>query len=142
MDTEILNEFKTESKQLIEDILKLLTDIENSENEFPGEKVDQFALKIDRIMGASKTLAMLDPENKGLVLMGQIAGICKSTGYKALAKKNIQSIPIFAAFWFDAIEVVSSLVDAIEDPVATNTIVAGADTTLKKRLEWLVAKVA
>lgn len=142
MDNEILDEFKAESKQLLNELNTLLSEIENSQDKFPAGQIDQFALKIDRIMGAAKTLAMLDPDHKGLVRIGQIALICKNTGYKALAKKNIKIIPIFSAFWFEAIETVENLVAAIEDQTLTNKISAESEDVLSKRLDWLSKKAA
>ncbi len=49
--------------------------LEETSGQFPAQQLEQFAQKIDRIMGAAQTISQLDPSNKGLQQIGAIAQI-------------------------------------------------------------------
>lgn len=111
--------------------------IENAEGSFPDALLEEFAQKIDRIMGAAQTLEMLAPGNLCLERVGKIAEVCKSIGYKAAKKKEIKVLPYCSAFWADTIELMEALLQNVEDPDKSAEISKKFSKILQGRLEWL-----
>lgn len=108
---------------------------------FPADLLRDFSQKIDRIMGAAKTMSLEAPDHPGFQRMGKLAELCKILGYKAAERQVPALIPIFAAFWADTIEVTKNLLDAVEDLAKTDEISKAFPRVLQKRLEWLASKV-
>lgn len=136
----------TESKGLLEELSTVVESLEGTAGAFPEELLKEFALKIDRIMGAVKTLAQMDDvapgqENQGLVSIGKLAEVCKSLGYKAADKKNPTLMPFFAAFWAETIEVIGDLLDNLKDKAKTAEICQTFPGVLQNRLKWLLSKI-
>jgi hypothetical protein len=143
IDPEILNEFRAESKGLLEELQGVVEKLEETEatSVFPEALLTEFAQKIDRIMGAVKTMALLEPGHEGFISIGKLAELCKSIGYKAAEKKNTAMLPIFSAFWADTIEVIESLLKCIESPEETHKIAQSFPPVLAQRLAWLKSKI-
>jgi hypothetical protein len=143
IDPEILNEFKAESKGLLAELQGIVERMEEVESAsvFPEALLLEFAQKIDRIMGAVKTIALLEPNHEGLLLIGKLAEFCKVIGYKAAEKKNTAMLPIFSAFWADTIEVIESLLKCVENPEQTHKIAKEFPPILAQRLAWLKSKI-
>jgi hypothetical protein len=146
LDESILSDFVTESKGLLEELTTVVDSLEDASGEFPEELLKEFALKIDRIMGAVKTLVQMDDvpagqENQGLVSIGKLAEVCKSLGYKAADKKNPALMPFFAAFWAETIEVIGELLDNFQNKEKTAEICKTFPLVLQNRLKWLLSKI-
>lgn len=141
LDKDILNGFQEESNQLMEELSVVVERLEERTAEFPTQLMEEFSQKIDRIMGAAKTLTMMEPSHQGLQRIGKIAELCKKLGYKAAERKNPALVPIFAGFWADTLEVVSSLIQAVDDEARSATLAQSFSAVVQKRLEWLASKV-
>lgn len=141
IDKEILNSFVEESKGLLVELHEIVDRLEITKGEFPSALLADFSQKIDRVMGAAKTMGMAAPDHIGLQRIGKLAEVCKILGYKATESHAIQAIPLFAAFWGDTIEVTDDLLSAIEDPVKTEKIAKTFPPILQRRLEWLASKL-
>jgi chemotaxis protein histidine kinase CheA len=141
IDKEILTEFQAEAKKLVEELEEILEEMEGCDS-YPSQPMERFAQRIDRIMGAAQTLNQLDPDNKGLRLVGALAQICKRMGYQAAQAKEARLLPFFSAFWADTLELVDALVSVVGDAKSTSQIQERYAQALLKRLEWLQSKVA
>jgi hypothetical protein len=146
LDQSILSDFVTESKSLLEDLSTVVASLEAESPDFPEEDLKDFALKIDRIMGAVKTIVQLDDapagrENQGLIAIGKLAEACKSLGYKAAEKKKAALMPFFAAFWAETIELISELLDHVDNREKTAELVKTHSPVLQNRLKWLLSKI-
>jgi hypothetical protein len=146
LDPSILSDFIAESKGLLGELSDLVSKLEEQSAQFPEETLKEFALKIDRIMGAVKTIAQMNAseagqENAGLAAIGKLAEICKALGYKAAEKKRAELMPFFAAFWSDTIEVISDLLDHFSNPEKVAEIVKNFPAVLQNRLKWLQTKI-
>lgn len=141
LDSDILEGFVEESNGLLEELEAVVEKLEDAEGDFPAALLEEFSQKIDRIMGASKTLLQMAPEHKGLSRIGTISELCKRLGYKAAEKKEIVFIPIFAAFWADTIEALQDMIDVIDNEKECNQVAEAFAPTLVKRLEWLAKRV-
>jgi len=142
LDPEILESFREESAKVLAELTEVVEMLEKVRGEFPAKLLEDYSQKIDRIMGAAKTIQMTAPDNVGLKRISKMSELCKKLGYKAAERKIPQLIPIFAAFWADVIEVVEELINALEDPVETESIATNYSPVLQKRLEWLASKVS
>ncbi len=140
IDTEILNYFKKESEEVLAELTVLVEKLEIVQGDFPSALLAEFSQKIDRIMGAAKTMSLEAPEHPGFQRIGRLAELCKVMGYKAAERKSAPLLPIFAAFWGDTIEVTQNLVRAVEDLPKTEQIAKSFSAVLQKRLEWLLQK--
>ena len=90
MDKEILEDFKKESKNLLQEMKDILDDIEGD-----FEKVlelEKYGQTVDRIMGGAKSLATNFaeefPKEHFIHQLGDYAALCKAVGYKASQIKN------------------------------------------------------
>lgn len=142
LDPEILEAFKEESHQLMEELNVVVEKLEEWDGEqFPSALLEEFAGKIDRIMGTAKTLLETDPQNKGLALLGKLGELCKATGYKAAAAGFSPLIPIFAGFWADTVEVIEKVITHVEKNEETQKTAAQSGALLQNRLTWLAKQV-
>ena len=141
LDNEIVEDFRSESEQLIAELNGVVESLESPGEEFPKELLEEFSQKIDRIMGACDTILTMDPEHKGLKRIGGISRICKSLGYAASQNPIPAAVPLFAAFWADTLEVMEELIENLEDEKASEEIAGDFSSVLQNRLEWLSDKV-
>ena len=141
MDNSILIEFRSESKEILKELEGVLELLEKDASSQGNTNLVQFSQRIDRIMGASQTIAMMLPDHPGLKEMGKIASLCKAMGYKAAEMDAPQLMPLFSAFWTDSVEVLSDIVDNLENAKEVERIVGDFVPSVRKRLEWLSAKI-
>ncbi len=141
LDSTILKDFADESKQLLKELETVVERLEVATGTFPEELLTEFAQKIDRIMGAAKTLQLMDPSHLGLASIGKLAELCKSIGYKAAEKKNLSLMPFFAAFWAETIETIDELLDQLQNLARTREIAESFPKVLQNRLAWLKARI-
>jgi chemotaxis protein histidine kinase CheA len=142
IDPSILDDFRKESKQLLAELTELVERLEESAGDFPAELLKEFSQKIDRIMGAAKTIGMMAPSALAFQKIGKLAELCKALGYNAAGSQAVVLLPFFAAFWSDTIEVIENLVDNIADEAKVSQINQRFSGVLQKRLEWLSGRVA
>lgn len=140
LDKEILNQFQIETNELIKELGKIVEGLEETDA-FPDKLLAEFAQRIDRIMGAAKTLLEMDSDHLGLQSIGRMAEICKLSGYKLAEKKLNALVPIVVAFWADALETIELLNNNLDDQTKTAEIVKSFSLVLEKRLTWLATKV-
>jgi chemotaxis protein histidine kinase CheA len=143
VDEEILGYFMEETAQLLSELEATVESIEDAgEDRFPEAELRDFAQKIDRVMGAAKTLDTGSSGNVGVAFLGKVSEACKGMGYQAIALKRAPLIPVFAAFWAETIEVLSEVVSGLKDPDATRQAVEKHGARLQSRLNWLAERVA
>lgn len=142
LDKEILDGFREESNQLMEELVEVVEKLEVRSATFPKEHLEQFAQRIDRIMGSAKTMCEMDPSHIGLQKIGKIAELCKRMGYMAADTKNPKVVPLFAAFWADTVDVINDLLVALDNPAKTEALIKSFISVLQGRLEWLAKQVA
>lgn len=140
MDIEILEEFRKESKQILDELNSVVESLEDPKEATYKSQLAEFAQKIDRIMGTAKTIAMIEPDHMGLKRIGQIAALCKALGYKAAEATSMELLPLFSAFWADTLEVVGELMNSLEDDAKTKKIASEFSIAIEKRLTWLSQK--
>lgn len=138
---DILAEFIHESKTLLNELTEVVEKIENDHPAFPSDLLTIYAQRIDRILGAAKTIGLMEPDNPSLKAIGAIAEICKRMGYKAAEKKDLRLLPFFAAFWAEAIENIETLLNCIHDTKKAQTLVSSISNILQGRLRWLEGKL-
>ena len=142
LDKDIVEGFRQESNALLAELIDVVDRIEVSQGEFPSKLLEEFSQKIDRIMGAAKTLVVSFGAHPGLERIGKLSELCKALGYQAASKKVTALLPLFAAFWSETIEVIQELLGELEDSARSEQIAKSFSAVLQKRLEWLAAKVA
>jgi len=140
LEQSTIEEFKKESLGLMKELNSVVENLERPSKEFPGALLEEFSQKIDRIMGTVKTLAISEPEHRGLRAIGSISEICKHMGYKAAVAQVTTLIPLYAAFWLDSLEVLQDFINTVDDESRTTQQGRSFAPILQKRLEWLNQK--
>lgn len=88
---ELVVDFKAESLTLIGEMLAILEAIEGDASKFT--QLEQYGQIVDRIMGASKSLAMMDPKLKSMMEpIGKYAELCKEVAYKGSQVPNNEAL--------------------------------------------------
>lgn len=135
IDIEILKDFQSESKILIEEMLELLEEIEGDYEQV--KRLEEYGLKVDRIMGGAKSLAMMAPEGHFIHKIGDYAAICKAVGYKASQiKKNPQLFDICVALLLDGTEMLQSMIEKVDGPTSHEDLQKMFTQTFLDRLRW------
>lgn len=117
IDKEIVEDFVTESKTLIEDLIELLENIEGDFSQV--QKLAEYGNNVDRIMGGAKSLALMVNEDHALHMISDYAALCKAVGYKASQIQNNEKFfDISVALLLDATETLNLLLDNIMLPVS------------------------
>lgn len=108
IDKEIVEDFVSESKSLIEDLIDLLESIEGDFSQV--SKLSEYGNNVDRIMGGAQSLAMMAPPEHALHLISDYAAVCKAVGYKSSQiSDNPQFYDICVALLLDATETLAAL---------------------------------
>jgi hypothetical protein len=140
---EILDFFRLETIGLIRDLEKTAVRMkECGITEFPESDLKDFAQKIDRVMGAAKSLEAVSPGNSGLRLIGLLSEALKTVGYQAAALQRASLAPFFAEFCSEAIGLIAKLVDTLQDEAATTKLVEDNAPKLMSRIKWLKERAA
>lgn len=90
LDADILNDFYKESNIIIAESIDLLEEIEGDFSQ--KEKLKVFANKVDRLMGASSSLALMAEPDHGLNLVTDYTSLCKLVAYKAAEIDNNEKL--------------------------------------------------
>ncbi len=142
LDQDILNGFREESTELLEELDDLLSKLDQPSKDFPAQTLSDFSQRIDRIMGGAQTLVMMDETHLGLARIGGIAALCKKIGYKAAELKDSRLIPIFSGFLADTVEVLNDLVQAVDDEDKSAQLAKAFASIVESRLHWLSEKIS
>lgn len=141
LDTEIIDDFKSEAKAILEEVKTSIETLEEGSSVFPKEALEDFANKLDRLMGTAETISQMYEGYQPFQQIGKFSALCKATGYKAATLNNVKLIPIFAAFWADTLDIVEELVDNIEDEGKLKEVTKNYIPVLQKRLIWLAQQI-
>ena len=134
LDADILNDFFEESNTIITESIELLEEMEGNFSQKESLKV--FANKIDRIMGAAASIAMMAEPDHGLNLVTDYTSLCKVVAYKAAEiQDNAKLYDITVALLLDAVEALSVLIKKIELPMAELKRVISPNFI--ERLRWI-----
>lgn len=134
IDKEIVEEFVSESKDLIQQLLKIL---ENIEGDFAKvAQLAEYGNLADRIMGGAKSLALTAPDSQALGVIADYASLCKLVSYKASQiTSNVQLFEVCVALLLDGTETLALLVDKIE--MSADEIKKMIPTAFIERLRWV-----
>ncbi len=135
IDKDIVKDFMTESKAIIQDLVELLESVEGNFSQV--SQLEEYGQKVDRIMGGAKSLALLVPQDHPLHMIADYAQLCKAVGYKASQiNGNAQFFDICVALLLDATETLDEWImnlgtDTVEDMKNAFT------STFLERLRWV-----
>jgi hypothetical protein len=134
---EILEGFREETKGLLQELGDILEEVE--EDLSKNQKLEDFGQRIDRIMGAAKTLNV-DFPHPVFNDVGAFAEVCKIVGYKASQLKNQPDFcNIVVAFLLDAVDVLNQIVDQLK-PHNKTDINQLIPKTFLDRLRFIASK--
>lgn len=136
IDMEILKDFQTESKDLIEEMNAVL---EQCEGDFSQVKsLERYGQVVDRIMGGAKSVAMTVPDETHFIhKIGNYASLCKAVSYKASQiTDNASFYDIAVAFLLDATEILEEMVAKVDQAKPTEFKEIFSQTFLD-RLRWI-----
>jgi len=132
---EIIEEFKEESSQLVQNLIEILENAED--NPGSSEKLEEYGQKVDRIMGSAKTMVMTSDEPGEFEMIGQYAELCKSIGYKGSQIQNNESLyNVTVGLLFDATESLEGLINKIGQKSSFSKDEVMSQPFLE-RLKWL-----
>lgn len=141
LDKEILDGFIEETSLLLKEAINIIEAIEDTQDEVPKALIEDFANRMDRIMGTVRTFEQMAPESKSFPMIGKFCELCKATGYKAATLNKPQLIPIFAAFWADTVEMLETLCANVGDEDKAQKAIQDFAPALQKRLTWLAEQI-
>lgn len=134
IDKAILKDFVIESKEIVSSSLELLENIEGDFSQI--SQLESYAQRIDRIMGAAKSLALMVPPPHPLHVIADYTALCKAVGYKASQIKNNERFyEICVALLLDATETLQTWIDNLDQSIAFN--VKDLSETFLERLRWV-----
>ncbi len=134
---DILQEFKDESSELVDQILEILEEAEESYAN--RKKLEEFGQIVDRIMGGAQSMAMAT-SNPLLDQIGKYAQLCKTVGYKGSQIDNDEAFyTVIVAFLLDATEMLQQLIDVVGTGKETS-VKEVLSLTFLDRLQWIAQK--
>lgn len=134
IDREIVEDFVSESKTLIEELIELLENIEGDFSQV--QKLADYGNNVDRIMGGAKSLALMAGEDHALHMISDYAALCKAVGYKASQiQGNEKFYDISVALLLDATETLNLLLDNINLPASV--LRQNIPAAFIERLRWV-----
>lgn len=112
---EMLKDFQAESKNLIQEMLGILEDCEQSFSQV--KRLEIYGQTVDRIMGAAKSLGVEIKSTEHFVnRIGDMAALCKAVGYKASQIRNNEPFyTICVSLLLDATEMLGEMNNALFD---------------------------
>lgn len=134
IDNEVLKQFIEESFRLLDQCESSLEAIEVDCANAP--KLEEYANKVDRIMGGAKSLLVVDENMEPLRTIGHIAEVCKALGYRGTHTSHWpQLFATTVAFLLDANAMLNEILVRLEKNQPS--IPKEVYTTLISRLEWI-----
>lgn len=139
MSDEILKEFQSESKNLIENLLQILEECEGHFDQV--QRLGEYGQKVDRIMGGAQSIGLtINDPSHFIHKVGDYSAICKAVGYKASQiTDNEEFYEICVALLLDATETLNEMVDFLLDEEAKDMKDIVSQTFLD-RLNWVSAQ--
>ncbi len=133
---ELVVDFKAESLTLIGEMLTILEAIEGDASKFT--QLEQYGQIVDRIMGASKSLALMDPKLKPMMEpIGKYTEVCKEVAYKGSQVPNNEALfNAVVGLLFDGAEMIKELVEGIGNNKSV-AIKDAVNQTFLERLVWV-----
>lgn len=133
-DKEILSEFLQESDRLVDECEELLESIESDPSQ--AQRLAEFSNKIDRVMGAAKSLAMMADAQHPLHIIGDITALCKALGERGAKTAAHQRLfEVTVAFLLDGVEITRSLLETLENPNAS--VSPELKNAMLSRVNWI-----
>lgn len=137
--SEMISEFKTESKSLMTQMTDILEDLEGDFSK--KQKLEDYGQLVDRIMGGAKSLVLIlddEPiEKEKMERAGQYAELCKMVGYKgSQIENNPEFYNIVVALLLDATETLDRLIDNLGNNKKSELKEVVTNTFLD-RLKWV-----
>ncbi|MFZ4403505.1 MAG: hypothetical protein ACOYOK_05325 [Pseudobdellovibrionaceae bacterium] len=134
IDKQIVEDFVSESKTLIQGLMEILEDAEG--DPLQVKRLEDYGNQVDRIMGGAKSLAIMANSEHALHVIGDYAALCKAVGYKASQiQKNDQFYDICVGLLLDATETLNMLLDQMD--MTASDIKKTLATTFLERLRWV-----
>lgn len=132
---EILREFKSESMELVQQLLAILEEAEEDSSKV--KTLDTYGQLVDRVMGGSKILDLQTPGSKAMSLIVTYSELCKALGYKGSQIQNNENLYfVTIGLLFDATEMLEKLVQSIGESESLSS-----DDVINQhfidRLKWL-----
>lgn len=113
LDKELLEGFFSESVTLVSEMNALLDEVEDNFSKV--EMLADYGNKVDRIMGAAKSLCLLVSGDHPLFMISDYTALCKAVGYQASQIKNNQHFfDICVALLMDATDMLSELLGNLD----------------------------
>lgn len=133
IDIQILKEFQSESKILITKMASILESCEGHPEQ--AHSLEEYGQNVDRIMGAAKSLALLEKPDHMIHKIADYSAICKVVGYKSSQiQGNEQFYDICVALLADGTEVLQEMIDSLSQPVEIKELFS---RTFLDRLRWV-----
>lgn len=133
---ELLNDFKSESLELISQLMPLLEEVE--EDHTKNKRLEEFGQIIDRLMGTAKSFAEMNVCSAEMNKIGSFAELCKIVGYRSSQIGNNENLTnIVVAFLMDAIESLEEMIGSIDGARAQLNMSEFVTNTFLDRLKWL-----
>ncbi|MDZ4661893.1 MAG: hypothetical protein SGJ18_09790 [Pseudomonadota bacterium] len=134
---EIVVDFKSESKKLVEEMMEILEEVD-------GQYVHRFMLEnygqlVDRIMGGAKNLALIVEKPDPIEKIGKYAELCKLVGYKSSQVAEEQLFTISVALLLDATEMLRDMIIFLETDKEVD-VKGLLNNTFLDRLSWVATK--
>ncbi|MEK6774046.1 MAG: hypothetical protein AABY64_08900 [Bdellovibrionota bacterium] len=145
-DDNILYGFTSESNILINELLEKLEAIEEMDDDQKSKEKKSSLLadcgnQVDRIMGGAQSIAMALPENKTLILIGDMAQLCKAVSYRASKVSNNSSLVKTAvALLLDVTEILQNAIHALESETPEGQVTF--TPAFVERLRWFSSQFA
>lgn len=136
IDIEILKDFQTESKDLIDQLNFIL---EQCEGDFGQVKsLEQYGQIVDRIMGGAKSVGMgITDDSHFIHKIADYSALCKAVSYKASQiKDNPSFYDIAVALLLDATEMLDEMVQKVDQAKPSDFKELFSQTFLD-RLRWI-----
>lgn len=109
---DFLDEFKSETKKLVADMIEILETIETDFNS--RERLKDYGLFVDRILGGASSLGLESEHKEYLDNMAHYAEICKLVAYRGAEIERSQDFYIIVtAILLDATEMLQEFVLAL-----------------------------
>lgn len=128
---DILQEFCNDSQNIIAELEVILERLEEN----PGlyQQLENYGQKIDRIMGAAKSL--------GYNKVGSLSESSKIISYKAAQTKNNDFIQIAVAILYDAVDAIKEILENLEQK-KTESIDPIRENVINSRIKFITDRLA
>lgn len=132
---ELIEEFKSESQEIVETLLDQLDEIEADLGRI--RELESYGQKVDRIMGGAMSLAMMLGNDPLLMQIGSCAGMCKAVGYRgSQVGENKALSNAVVAFLIDMTELIRDMVEACGEENSFD-LEDRVFLTMTDRLKWI-----